>query len=96
MDEVNLNDPLNWYISDAMDEYIGHLDSGAAKKMIARNRAYSNLLQAVKDAADHLEATGHKDRAALAGGGWRSDCQDCNSSVTRRYINRVPKTEIGY
>jgi hypothetical protein len=64
MDEVNLNDPLNWYISDAVDEYSGHLDSGAAKKMVGRNRVYSKLLQAVKDAADHLEATGHKDRAA--------------------------------
>lgn len=64
MDEVNLNDPLNWYISDAMDEYIGHADSEAAKKMIGRNRAYSKLLQAVKDAADHLEAAGYNDRAA--------------------------------
>ena len=64
MDEVNLNDPLNWYISDAVDEYSGHLDSGPAKKMVGRNRVYSKLLQAVKDAADHLEATGHKDRAA--------------------------------
>jgi len=64
MDEVNLNDPLNWYISDAMDAYIGQVDSAAAKKMIERNRSYSKLLQAVKDAADHLEATGHKDRAA--------------------------------
>ena len=63
MDEVNLNDPLNWYISDAMDEYSGHVDSGAAKKMVGRNRAYPKLLQAVKGAADHLEATGHKDRA---------------------------------
>jgi hypothetical protein len=63
MDEVNLNDPLNWYISDAMDEYSGPADS-AAKKMVGRNRAYSKLLQAVKDAADHLEATGHQDRAA--------------------------------
>ena len=34
MDEVNLNDPLNWYISDAMDEYSGHVDSGAAKKVV--------------------------------------------------------------
>jgi hypothetical protein len=64
MDEVNLNDPLNWYISDAMDEYIGHMDSGEVKKMVGRNRVYSKLLQAVKDAADHLEATAHKDRAA--------------------------------
>lgn len=64
MDEVDLNDPLNWYISDSMDEYGGHVDSGAAKKMAERNRAYSKLLQAVKDAADHLEATGHQDRAA--------------------------------
>jgi hypothetical protein len=64
MDEVNLNDPLNWYISDSMDEYIGRMDSGAAKKMVERNRVYSKLLQAVRDAADHLEATGHKDRAA--------------------------------
>jgi bacillopeptidase F (M6 metalloprotease family) len=51
MDEVDLNASLNWYIADAMDEYIGHVDSGAAKKMIGRNRAYSKLLQAVKDAA---------------------------------------------
>lgn len=64
MDEVDLNNPLNWYISDAMDDYVGHVDSEAAKKMVGRNRAYSMLLQAVKDAADHLEATGHKDRAA--------------------------------
>jgi ribosomal protein L13 len=64
MDEVDLNNPLNWYISDAMDDYIGNVDSEAAKKMVGRNRAYSKLLQAVKDAADHLEATGHKDRAA--------------------------------
>jgi hypothetical protein len=64
MDEVDLNNPLNWYISDAMDDYIGHVDSETAKKMVGRSRAYSNLLQAVKDAADHLEATGHKDRAA--------------------------------
>jgi hypothetical protein len=64
MDEVNLNDPLNWYISDAMDEYIGHADPEAAKKIVERSRAYSKLLQVVKDAADHLEATGYKDRAA--------------------------------
>ncbi|HEX6563452.1 MAG TPA: hypothetical protein VF020_04160 [Chthoniobacterales bacterium] len=64
MDEVDLNNPLNWYISDAMDDYLGHVDSEAAKKMVGRNRAYSKLLQAVKDAADHLEETGHKDRAA--------------------------------
>ena len=38
--------------------------AAAKKKMVGRNRAYSKLLQAVKDAADHLEATGHKDRAA--------------------------------
>jgi hypothetical protein len=63
-DEVDLNNPLNWYISDAMDDYIGHVDSEAAKKMVGRNRAYAKLLQAVKDAADHLEATGYKDRAA--------------------------------
>jgi hypothetical protein len=64
MDEVDLNNPLNWYISDAVDEYIGQVDSETAKKMVGRNRAYSKLLQAVKDAAGHLEATGHKDRAA--------------------------------
>jgi hypothetical protein len=64
MDEVNLNDPLNWYVSDAMDEYVGHMDSEEAKKMVERNRAYTKLLQAVKDAAEHLEATGHQDRAA--------------------------------
>ena len=64
MDEVNLNDPLNWYISDAMDEYAGRVNPEAAKKMVERNRVYSRLLQAVKDAADHLEATGQKDRAA--------------------------------
>ena len=64
MDEVDLNNPLNWYISDAMDDYIGQVDSETAKKMVERNHAYSKLLQAVKDAADHLEATGHKDRAA--------------------------------
>ena len=32
MDEVNLNDPLNWYISDAMDEYSGHVDSGGGEE----------------------------------------------------------------
>ena len=63
MDEVNLNDPLNWYIADAMDEYSGHMDSEPAKKMVRRNNAYPKLLQAVKDAADLLEMTGHVDRA---------------------------------
>jgi len=37
MDEVDLNDPLNWYISDSMDEYIGRMDSGAAKKRCKQN-----------------------------------------------------------
>ena len=32
MDEVNLNGPLNWYISDTMDEYCGHEDSWAGEE----------------------------------------------------------------
>ena len=47
-----------------MDEYNGHVDYGAAKKRVGRSLAYAKPLQAVKDAADHLEATGHKARAA--------------------------------
>ena len=65
MDEVDLNDPLNWYISDAMDEYIGPANREAAKKIVERSRAYLKLLQVVKDAADHLDAAGNKDRAAV-------------------------------
>ena len=35
--EVDLNDPLTWYIADSMDDYNVRLDPEMAKELVHRN-----------------------------------------------------------
>jgi chitinase len=50
MDEVNLNDPLNWYVSDAMDDYIGQKDPKARKKEVPDTTPPRNIIYFSSDA----------------------------------------------
>ena len=68
MSEVNLNDPLNWYVADSVDDYDVRIDPATAKAIVHRHNAYPKLVNALKEAITFLEEEGHADRAkALRG-----------------------------
>jgi hypothetical protein len=61
--EVDLNDPLNWYIADSMDEYDVRLDPEMAKKLMHRHNGYPKLVNALKEAILALEKLGSLEKA---------------------------------
>jgi hypothetical protein len=61
--EVDLNNPLNWYVADSMGDYDTRVDPETAKIIMHRHNAYPKLVQAVQDAVSILENTGHNDEA---------------------------------
>jgi hypothetical protein len=63
--EVDLNDPLNWYIADSMDDYNVRLDPEMAKELVHRHNGYPKLVNALKEAIAALENVGCTERADL-------------------------------
>jgi len=61
--EVDLNDPLNWYIADSMDEYDVRLDPEMAKELVHRHNGYPKLVTALKEAIAALENVGCAEKA---------------------------------
>jgi hypothetical protein len=61
--EVDLNDPLNWFIADSMDDYAGRLDPEKAKELAHRHAGYPKLVSAVKEAIEALNAAGLVEKA---------------------------------
>src|SRR5580692_8300733 len=61
--EVNLNDPLNWYIADSMDEYNVRLDPEMAKELVHRHHGYPKLVSALREAIAALENVGCVEKA---------------------------------
>ena len=61
--EVNLNDPLNWYIADSMDEYNVRLDPEMAKELVHRHQGYPKLVSALREAIAALEKVGSAEKA---------------------------------
>jgi hypothetical protein len=63
--EVDLNDPLNWYIADSMDDYDVRLDPGMAKELVHRHNGYPKLVNALREAIAALETVGCVEKADL-------------------------------
>ena len=61
--EVDLNDPLNWYIADSMDDYNVRLDPEVAKEIVHRHAGYPKLVNALRDAIATLEKEGCGEKA---------------------------------
>jgi hypothetical protein len=61
--EVNLNDPLNWYIADSMADYNVRLDPETAKEIVHRHNGYPKLVNALRDAIATLEKEGCGEKA---------------------------------
>jgi hypothetical protein len=61
--EVDLNDPLNWYIADSMDDYNVRLDPETAKELVHRHHGYPKLVNALKEAIADLEKAGSAEKA---------------------------------
>ena len=63
--EVDLNDPLNWYIADSMDDYNVRLNPEVAKEIVHRHGGYPKLVNALKEAIAALEKEGCGEKAEL-------------------------------
>ena len=63
--EVNLNDPLNWYIADSMADYNVRLDPETAKEIVHRHNGYPKLVNALKDAIAILEKEGMRRKGRI-------------------------------
>jgi hypothetical protein len=63
--EVDLNDPLNWYIADSMDDYNVRLNPEVAKEIVHRHGGYPKLVNALRDAIATLEEQGCGEKAEL-------------------------------
>ena len=61
--EVDLNDPLNWFIADSMDDYADRLNAEKAKVLVHRHNGYPILVGAVKEAIEALNAAGLVEKA---------------------------------
>ena len=61
--EVDLNDPLNWYIADSMDDYDVRLDRETAKQLVHRHNGYPVLVEALKEAIAALDTQACHDKA---------------------------------
>jgi hypothetical protein len=75
--EVNLNDPLNWYIADSMDDYNVRLDPEMAKELVRRHHGYPKLVSALREAIAALEEAGSVEKAASL----RRELQELGESV---------------
>ena len=53
--EVDLNDPLNWYIADSMDDYNVRLNPEVAKEIVHRHGGYPKLVNGVGSSAGPQE-----------------------------------------
>ena len=63
--EVDLNDPLNWYIADSMDDYDVRLDPKTAKQLVHRHNGYPKLVEALREAIATLEGQACHEKANL-------------------------------
>ena len=63
--EVDLNDPLNWYIADSMEDYDVRLGPEMAKELVHRHNGYPKLVNALREAIGALEKVGCAEKAAL-------------------------------
>ncbi len=63
--EVDLNDPLNWYIADSMDDYDVRMDPKMAKQLMHRHNGYPKLVCALKEAIATLDKAGCVEEADL-------------------------------
>jgi len=61
--EVDLNDPLNWFIADSMDDYDVRLDPEMAKELVHRHNVYPKLVSALTEAIEALKQAGQADKA---------------------------------
>jgi hypothetical protein len=61
--EVDLNDPLNWFIADSMDDYDVRLNPETAKELVHRHTGYPKLVSALKEAIEALKQAGQIDKA---------------------------------
>jgi hypothetical protein len=61
--EVDLNDPLNWYIADSMDDYDVRMDPEMAKELVHRHQGYPKLVNALREAIAALESVGCVEKA---------------------------------
>ncbi len=61
--EVDLNDPLNWYIADSMDEYNVRLDPETAKQLVHRHSGYPKLVTSLKEAIAAFDKMGCAEKA---------------------------------
>jgi DNA phosphorothioation-dependent restriction protein DptG len=61
--EVDLNDPLNWFIADSMDDYDVRLDPETAKELVHRHNVYPKLVSALKEAIEALRQAGQTEKA---------------------------------
>lgn len=61
--EVDLNDPLNWYIADSMDDYNVRMDPQMAKELVHRHNGYPKLVNALREAITALEKVGCEEKA---------------------------------
>jgi len=65
MSEVDLNDPLNWYVADSVDDYNVRIDPATAKAIIHRHNAYPKLVTALRETISFLETEGHAEKAKI-------------------------------
>lgn len=63
--EVDLNDPLNWYIADSIDDYDVRIDPEMAKELLHRHNGYPKLVNALREAIVALENLGCVEKADL-------------------------------
>ena len=63
--EVDLNDPLNWYIADSMADYDVRMGPEMAKELVHRHNGYPKLVSALKEAIAALENVGCAEKANL-------------------------------
>jgi hypothetical protein len=63
--EIDLNDPLNWYIADSMADYDLRLGPEMAKELVHRHNGYPKLVSALKEAIAALENVGCAEKADL-------------------------------
>ena len=61
--EVDLNDPLNWFIADSMEDYDVRLNPETAKELVHRHNVYPKLMSALTEAIESLRQAGQTEKA---------------------------------
>ena len=61
--EVDLNDPLNWFIADSMEDYDVRLNPETAKELVHRHNVYPKLVSALTEAIEALRQAGETEKA---------------------------------